>query len=298
MKGKLLSFVFFCGASLLATEEQQHSLWYYHPLHVGGQFIGVGNTDCTDERPNHLHNNGNVSFNKTNAFISMMTPISRHHIFFPRLEYDYITFDWNKNRKFNETHFYYLQFDLMYYCTALEHWKWIARFDYSLQIKHFSHPGQYSLYNGLLWGAYELNPKWHYHVGALGYAGMEGFNIYPIIGLDYAPDNHWFFQALFPINYSIEYRLSDWTFAVKGRPLKERLRSGSHEPQPRSVFSYSSMGSEINVRYERQLKFSIEGYGGYNWGGTFYIKDSHGKHAEYVNFNGSIYGGASIDYGF
>ena len=297
MNAKRLVLLAMLSCSTLSAQEE-HSLWYYHPIHIGGQAIRCGKAECFDEKPEHRHQIGNVHFRKTNAFLSMMAPISQHHVFFPRLEFNYVTFDWNKNRKFNDTHFYYLQFDLMYYCTALDRWKWIVRFDYNLQTEHLSHPGQYSLYNGLLWGAYQLHHKWHYHVGALGYVGMEGYNIYPIIGLDYTPGKRWFFQAIFPINYSIEYKLSDWTFAIKGRPLKERLRSGSREPQPRSIFNYSSMGSEFNVRYERQLKFALEGYAGYNWGGDFYIKNANGSHAEYVKFHGSIYGGVNIDYGF
>ncbi len=294
--------IFFLGilsvsAHFLSAQEQ-HSLWYYHPLHVGGQFIRLGKAECYNERPDHQHHLGNVHFRKTNAFLSMMVPVNRNHIFFPQIQINSVTFDWNKNRKFSETHFYYMQFDLMYYTTALDRWKWIMRFDYNLQTDHMSHPGEYSLYNGLLWGSYQIHPKWHYHIGALGYAGLKGSNIFPIIGVDYTPGKHWFIQAVFPINYSVEYKISRWTFAGKIRPLKERLRTGSREPQPRSIFNYSSVGTELNVRYERQFKFTLEGYGGMNWGGNFYIKNAQGKHAEYVDFRSTIYGGLSLDYGF
>jgi hypothetical protein len=186
----------------------------------------------------------------------------------------------------------------MYYTTALDRWKWIMRLDYNLQVDHIEHPGLYSLYNALLWGSHQIHRKWHYHIGALGYAGLEGYNIYPIVGADYSPGAHWFIQAVFPINYSVEYKLSNWTFAAKIRPMKERLRTGSHEPQPRSIFSYSSIGSELNVRFEKQFKVTIEGYGGYNWGGDFYIKNAYGKRAQYMDVRGSIYGGFALDYGF
>lgn len=298
MKKRIAALISFVIASSQSFSEEQRSLWHYHPLHAGGQYIYLGKADCHNEHPSHHHHLGTVGFSKANAFVSMMVPFNRHNIIFPQLQYNYVTFDWNKNTKFNETHFAYMQFDLLYYSTGLEHWKWIMRFDYSLQTKHFSQPGRYSLYNGLLWGAYELDDKWHYHVGALGYAGLESYNIFPIIGLDYAPSKRWLIQTIFPINYSIEYKLSKWTFAAKLRPLKERLRSGSHEPQPRSVFNYSSFGSELNIRYEKQFKLAVDAYGGYNFGGKFYIKDQHGKHPEYVHFDGAIYGGASLDYGF
>ncbi|MBF8263894.1 MAG: hypothetical protein HW387_1559 [Parachlamydiales bacterium] len=297
---RILALTAICmfGPQCLTAEEEVQSLWHYHPLHVGGQIIRMGKADCHNEHPEHQTYLGNLHYRKSNVFLSMLTPINRHNIFIPQIQFNYVTFDWNKNQKFNETHFYYMTFDLVYYATWLERWRWIMRFDYNLQTEHLSHPGQYSLYNGLMWGSYELNSNWHYHVGALGYVGLKGYNIYPIFGLDYTPSKSWFFQAVFPINYSAEYKIGDWTVAAKIRPLKERLRTGSREPQPRSIFSYSSLGSEVNIRYERQLKLVLEGYVGYNLGGSFYIKNAHGKHAQYVDVNGALYWGLNLDYGF
>ncbi len=277
---------------LLLAEEQSFSYWDFHPWRIGGQMLRVGKANCE-------HRQGHVHYRKSNLFTTILIPVNYDNFFFPRVEFNYVTFDWNKNPKFTETHFYYMQFGLTYYTTALEKWKWIARFDYNLQIEHMSHPGQYSLYSGLLWGAYQILPKWHYHIGGLGYGGLEGGQVYPIIGFDYAPNEKWFFQALFPINYSIEYRPQErWNLALKIRPLKERLRVGSREPQPRSIFSYSSYGGEFNVRYELKYRLTVEGYGGVNFGGKFYVKDASGHNAIYVPFGAAPYFGASIDFGF
>jgi len=282
----------FFGTKALLAQEQSYSYWDFHPWRIGGQFIRVGKANCD-------HHQGNVHYRKSNVFTTILLPVDYNNFFFPRVELNYVTFDWSKNPKFHETHFYYMQFALTYYTTALEKWKWIARFDYNLQIEHISHPGQYSLYSGLLWGAYQIAPKWHYHVGALGYGGLEGGTMYPVIGIDYAPTDKWFFQALFPINYSIEYKPNtNWTLAIKGRPLKERLRVGSREPQPRSIFNYSTFGSEFNVHYEIPFRLIVEAYGGVNFGGTFYVKDAHGHRATYVKFGGAPYFGASVDFGF
>lgn len=190
-----------------------------------------------------------------------------------------------------------MQFGLMFYSIALERWRWIARFDYNLQIEHMSQPSEYGLFSWLLWGAYELNSEWHYHVGVLGYAGLEGDTIYPLIGFDYTPNEKWFFQAIFPMLYSVEYKLSSkWTLAIKGRPLKERLRAGSKEPQPRSVFNYSTMSAELNAKYNYRNRFSLELYSGCNFGGKFYIKNEHGHNAIYVPIGAAPYVGFSIDY--
>ncbi len=128
---------------------------------------------------------------------------------------------------------------------------------------------------------------------------MEGQEVYPVIGLDYAPNKKWLFQAIFPITYSVEYSYGKhWRFSLKGRPLKERFRVGNKEPAPRSVFCYSSMGAEFNIHYERFLRLEIEAYAGYNFGGSFYIKDQRGKNALYTDVGGAPYGGLTVNYGF
>lgn len=287
----------FCLLSITATtlfaEEDSYSFWDYHPWRMGGQAIRFGKAEVSGSEGGHL------SFRKTNAFTSMLVPITRHHILIPRVEYNLYTMDWNKNPKFDDTHFYYMQFSLGYMNTALEKWRWIFRFDYNIDVEHFSNPNPYSLYNFLGWGSYQIHRKWHYHLGILGYKGMEGEMVYPIIGLDFKPNKNWFFQAIFPMTYSAEYLLDPyWRFAFKVRPMKERLRAGNNEPQPRSVLSYSTTGAELNVHFQYTRWVELEIYGGYNFGGKFYIKDRNGHHAIYTDLGGSPYAGLALEWGF
>lgn len=274
---------------------EEKSFWDYHPIHVGGNFIQIGSANLD---PKHQPQDGQLTFNKGNAFAYIFLPISECSFFLPRVEWNTFTMDWNHNPRFNETHFHYMQFALTFLSQAVETWRWVARIDYNIDIKHFSHPRTYGLFSALLWGTHELNEKWHYHIGALGYTGFEGQEIYPIIGFDYAPAEKWLIQAIFPMNYSVEYALNKrWRFAIKGRPLKERFRTGGLEPSPRSVFSYSTFGAEFNVHYERFLQLELEFYAGYNFGGDFYIKNRHGHHALYTHLHGAPYGGISLNWG-
>ena len=284
---------------------EPQSYWDIHPLHAGGHMIRIGKAEIDDLRPDARftkainHDPGHLHYRKSNVFVNMILPIDVQNFFIPQIDINYVTFEWDKNPKFNENHFYYLQFGLVYYTTAIEHWRWIFRFDYNLQTEHMSHPGQYSLYNGLLWGSYKIHPKWHCHVGALGYAGLEGEMVYPIIGLDFSPNHLWHFELIFPINYAVDCRFAKgWTLSLKGRPLKERLRTGSREPQPRSIFSYSSIGAELNLQYEIERRLTAEIYGGYSGGGSFYIKNAGGHNAVYADVQGAPYIGAKLDVGF
>jgi hypothetical protein len=278
---------------LLGDEEASYGYWDIHPLHIGGNILRIG------KAPVDSNDNGHLYFRKNNAYLNLLVPINRHSYFFPRVEFNNFTLNWNKNEKFNETHFYYAQFGLTFYSTGLNDWRWILQGTYNLDLEHFSQPSLYGLFSLLIWGKYTLHKKWHYHVGVLGTVGMEAAPVYPIIGIEWTPNKTWTFEAIFPITYSIQYKLNkNWRFSIKGRPLKERFRVGSHEPQPRSVFNYSSIGTEFNVQYERFLWLEIQLYAGYNFGGNFYIKNQFGRQAEYTEVGGAPYGGLSVDYGF
>lgn len=283
--------------TLFAQEEPEESisLWDYHPIHVGGNAIAIGQANVDLKHGSH---DGNLTFNKENAFLYCFLPISKESYFLPRVEWNTFDLNWNNNPKFNETRFYFMQFALTFLSIAVEKWRWIARAEYNIDIKHFSHPKSYGLFSGLLWGSHQFHRKWHYHVGALGYSGFDGQEVYPIIGFDYAPNKKWFFQAVFPINYSIEYALNkEWRLSIKGRPLKERFRTGKLQPQPRSVFCYSTMGAEFNIHYEKFLQLEVEVFAGYNFGGNFYIKDRRGHNPLYTYVQGAPYIGASLNWG-
>lgn len=278
-----------CG--VFADEPQSESLWDYHPIHLAGNFVQIAKAN--------VKQGGNLTFQKANASLFMLLPVSRHSFFFPRVEWNTFRMDWNQNPKFHQDRFYYIQFGLTFYSTGLDKWRWILRGDYNIDLEHFSHSGQYGLVSALLWGAYELHHKWHYHIGALGYSGMSGQEVYPLIGLDFAPNAKWLFQLIFPIDYSIQYKIDQYfRLSLKSRPLKERFRVGKKEPQPKSVFSYSSIGAELNLHFEIERRFEFEIYSGYNFGGDMYIKDKKGHNPLYTDVEGAIYGGANIDYAF
>jgi hypothetical protein len=274
-------------------EEDSRSLWDYHPLHLGGNILYI--TQANIDAPQ----GGNLLFNKENIFLNMLLPVSEKTFFIPQVAWNRLNVNWNNNPKFNETNFYYLQFALTFYTSALENWRWILRADYNMDLKHFLQVGTYALFSGIIWGTNKLSENWHYHVGATGYVGLDGDILYPLIGIDYIPNEHWILRAIFPIDYTVGYKFDKhWCLALKGRPLKERFRTGSHEPQPRSIFNYSSVGLEVNLQYEIEMKFVGEIYGGYNFGGKFYIKNQGGHKALYTDVEGAPYLGLKLDYGF
>lgn len=291
MLRSIVALTLLAGAAQLCAE-QEYTWWDCHPIHVGGNsiFLGSGSVSKTPA-------GGNLTFHKIGTYFYVLTPINQNNFFIPKIEWNTFQLHWDKNPKFTQTGYNYLQFALTFYTNSIEKWRWVLRGDYNLDVQHPTN--EYGLFSALAWGAYEIWPDWHYHVGVYGYSGMEGSQVYPVIGLDYSPHKKWQFLVVFPIDYYIQYKPDKyWRFSLRGRPLKERFRTGPNEPQPKSVFSYSSIGAELNAKYEIFLRFEAEAYAGYNFGGDFYIKDQNGQNALYTNVGGSPYGGASINYGF
>lgn len=281
--------------SLFAQEEDEKSIWDYHPIHIGGNAIICAPANIhAKESPLR----GKLSFNKENLFLYAILPVSSDTFFLPRVEYNTFTMDWDQNPNFLETRFFYTQFALTLFTKALESWRWIVRADYNIDCKHFSSPREYGLFSALLWGTHQKNDTWAYHIGALGYTGFEGEEVYPVIGFDYHFADNWLIQLIFPINYSIEYGFAEnWTLALKGKTLKERFRSGPDNPSPRSVFNYSATAAEINLSFEKPLRLDFEIFAGYNFGGDFYLKDSKGENALYTDLRSAPYFGASLNWG-
>lgn len=276
-----------------APEEPTYSLWDFHPIHVGGNALVIGKADVDVSGTA----SGNLLFNKENAFLYMLLPISAESYFFPRIEWNTFEMNWSQNPKFQATRFYYAQFGLTFYTKALQDWRWIFRADYNMNIKHPS--ARYGLFSGLAWGSHQIHPDWHYHIGAMGYAGLHGDIFYPVIGFDYTPSEKWLIQAIFPFAYSVDYNLTkEWRFSLLGRPLKERFRTGPNEIQPESIFNYSSMGAEFNIHYEKFMRVEAELFAGYNFGGSFYIKNQQAQNALYADVKGAPYVGAKLDYAF
>lgn len=267
--------------------------WDLHPLHVGGNVLALGSAKISD-----AGQSGDLIYRKMNTFLYMIVPLNPKSYFLPQVEWNTFTMDWSKNRKFNQTQFNYAGFALTFYTTQIDQWRWVIRGEYNLDTRHFTNPSLYALFSGLLWGIYEINPQWNCHLGGLGYTGMRGSQIYPVIGFDYSPNKNWTILACFPIEYYVQYKLDPhWKFSLRARPLKQRFRVGDKEPQPRSIFSYSSTGVELNVKYQIFLRLEVEAYGGYNLGGTFYIKKGDGGSPLYMDVGGAPYGGLNLNWG-
>ena len=108
-----LSFILFPLFLFAEEETPSHSLWDYHPLHVSAQTLQTAKADVDAPQ------GGDLYFGKTMAYVSMIVPITKTSYFIPRVEWVQFALDWDKNPKFDETHFSYTQFALLFYSKGM-----------------------------------------------------------------------------------------------------------------------------------------------------------------------------------
>ena len=222
------------------TELRPASIWDYHPIHAGGNLIAVGNANVKQKGGEP---DGELTYNKANAYAYCFVPISRQSYFLPRVEWNAFTMDWDRNPKFHETHFQFVQFALTFLSTAVEKWRWIGRIDYNIDVKHFTHPKTYGLFSALLWGSHEFHRKWHYHVGALATPDSKDKKSIRSLDLTTPRIKNGCFKSSFrsPIPSNIR-SIKSGAFRLKGGPLKSAFALASWIPNPAPYFATRAWG--------------------------------------------------------
>lgn len=291
---KKLTFTLSLAVTLLASEKEK-SFWEYHPLHLEGSAVFVAPSDISKSPEK-----GTLRFSKGETGAHFMVPLSKKSQFFPHLGWGTLTCDWNKNTLFREKNFSYYKTGMHFCTTAVENWRWIIGSTYTIDTKYASKIKTYGQLGTLIWGMHPITESLNVHIGSLFYIGLRRDDpVYPVIGLDYTINESWLIKAIFPLDYRVEYKvLPNLSLSLKARAFSERFRTGKNEAQPRSIFQYSATGGEINLQYQIEHRLDAQLFAGYQFGGTYYIKDQMAKTATYMGFSPAPYLGAKLDFGF
>lgn len=213
------------------------------------------------------------------------------------LGYDYTLFDWNKNRKFNQTGFNTAYFGCDLFTERLHNWKWLGEFGLNLDIDHFEF--DYATYDITLWGKYQFRPDIGFHIGFIDLAGIDINMFYPIIGIDWEISKQWKLNLVFPVNVSLFYSLNkEWSFSIAGRFFNSRHRVGWHEHLKKAVFEYRSVGIEAAANYAYNSIVTANLHAGATVWGRFKIANRHNDHAHHFNLKSAPYIGGEINIRF
>lgn len=201
--------------------------------------------------------------------------------------------DMKNNPDFNETVFNYINFSIGAFSKAFPDWTWTVTLAAFLDLEELSLI-DYTLYQGVLWGRYELCKWLEFDVGVILEVGLDKEKAWPIIGFIYLPCDKWRINAIYPINVAIEYDIFPClTAAGSIRFLRNRHRVKEDEPNSQGIFEYYTTGAEGDLKYAPFKWFFVKGFAGYTLGGDFKISDRNDKNSTHFKFNGSFYAGAS-----
>ncbi len=197
------------------------------------------------------------------------------------------------NPEFKETIFNYVNFSVGGFTNAFNNWTWTLTLGIFLDSEVFSLL-DYSLYQGVLWGKYNLCSALDFNCGLITEIGLNKEKIWPIFGFTFTPSPDWRLNAVYPINMSLEYDfLSCWTAAASIRLLRNRHRVQENEPNPRGIFEYHTWGGEFDLIFSPFDWFSIKGFAGSTADGDLKVTNRNDKHGTHFKFRGSFYTGAN-----
>lgn len=198
-----------------------------------------------------------------------------------------------KNPEFDETRFDYVTLSLGGFTKAFPDWSWTFSLSAFLDTEVFSLI-DYTLYQGVLWGKYELSPYLELDFGFIAEIGLSKEKLWPILGFIYSPSDSWRIHAVYPIRVSVDYLVRNWiTLSGSIRFLRNRHRVTKEEPNPSGIFEYHTIGAEFDVTLSPLKRLSLKGFAGTTFNGDLKITDSQNRAAQHFKFKGSPYVGVS-----
>lgn len=202
------------------------------------------------------------------------------------------------NPSFDQTIFNYVNLSLAGYTKAFPDWIWTLSFATYLDTEVFSLI-DYTLYQGVLWGKYDLCKWLELDFGVIVEVGLKRDKVWPIVGFIYLPSDNWKISTVYPINISVEYAVNPClTAGVEIRFFRNRHRVKQTEPLSQAIFEYRTAGAEFDLTYSPIKDFFVTGFAGSTFNGNLKIGNRNDHHATHFKFNGSFYGGVSALYSF
>lgn len=261
--------------------------------HVEGAYRWINKADFEKHRLHH------INYSDADAAIYYTQAFNDENSLSYGLGYDFLRLDWKENPRFSQTNFNYLVGSLGYVSTILDKWRWIINTGFSVDADRFDF-GPSAVYHAMLWGRYHFSNYCGVHVGVLGWYGVKNGRGFPVFGFDWKFNDKWSANAIFPIDYSLTYALSDeWSletaYASFGGPYKYPRRAHHGSPGEKDpIFMVYSNGVDLTLKYkfEHLLRASLGV--GWNFGGWVFIKNHENEHGKYYHFNSAPYAQGSL----
>ena len=249
------------------------------------------------------HHRGHVDNSDVDAAVYYTQFFNDENSLTYELGYDFFRFRWKKNPRFSQSNFSYLSASLGYVSTTLDRWRWIVNAGFSVDAARFDF-AKSAVGHAMLWGRYHFAECCGVHVGMVGWYGVLNGHAWPIIGFDWKFCDKWSANAIFPVDYSLNYAFNEnWSLEVAyssfGGPYQyprraHEGRNGFGDP----IFSVFSNGVELLAKYKFEHLLRVSLGGGWNFGGWIHIKDTNNHHGKYFHYNSAPYAQGNLELTF
>ncbi len=270
-----------------------------HPVHFDGEFREVGKAKFYT----HPVRGSHAEYQDAHAFLYYSHALTSDNFLSWKLGYSFLDFNWLQNPRFKENDYHFASASLGWISTSITNWRWILATGVSVDAQTWDFD-QSGVYYGLMWGRYAFAPNIGMHLGWAGYYGLENGYFVPIIGIDWKTENRWKFNAIFPINVSIEYLFNEyWSSVLElvtfGRPYRFPMRiHGGMGRYHNGIFEVYSKGLELDIKLNTGGSFLVSFGGGWNFGGWILIKDYANHHGKYYKYDGAPYVQGKLAFSF
>lgn len=200
---------------------------------------------------------------------------------------------WEDNPFFDKTTFHTVRVGIGGLSNRLEDWLWRGRVIANIDADHWQR--DYMTYDLFLWGRYDYCQDIGVHLGFYGLTGMRIDRVYPILGFDWAMNEKWQLNVIFPMDISLTYLINDcWNAALVWRPFLDRHRVGESEPLSEALWFYQSSGAELAFNYTVCDWLSANVHVGGLFGGELKISNRDYRHKRHIKLKGAGYFGGEF----
>lgn len=263
----------------------------FSPFAIAASYLDVNPASIKNE-------SGDLHFNQKEAAFVYTLPCSEIWGMIFGAGWVGVEVDMEDNPFFSEKDFNYVNMLLGGFTRSFPGWLWKFTLASYMDLSEFSFI-DYALYQGVLWGKYDLCKSIELDFGFIAEWGLKRTKIWPIIGFIYAPTERWTINAVFPVDLSVNFAFTDCLSAsAQLRFLRTRHRLKESEVDSQGIFEYRTTGAEFDLSYVPFPCLFLKGFIGSTCAGDFKVANRNDENATHFKFNSSLYAGVSALLGF
>jgi hypothetical protein len=207
---------------------------------------------------------------------------------------NYLDLGWSGNPLFTKNQYTYGVGSLTWVSNSIQKWRFVINGGVAVDATTFEF-GKSGVYYTMLWGRYAQTENIGVNLGFFAYYGAHNGYVLPILGIDWKMTPKWSFNAIFPIDASLNYHFAKhWVTSIVatylGGPYRfPRKVHGGIGNYDDGVFKVFSTVVEWDLSFVFENLIEIGAGGGWNFGGWIQVSEYNNHNKQYYDFNGAGY---------